>query len=116
MSVDYFSSFATCCDSVINADCCLSNVANASSRCSTSEKTIVSERGDVSATESSDVPTMESGFSSDKSMTWFNYVISVNSDALIDYDRLSSEDYTAEDLIDVSKFEILVELHNGKVW
>ena len=115
MFVDYFSPFPPWCDSVIKDSSCLSTVGNNSFECAFVKNTILSETGDESATQSSDIPTLDSGYSSDHSMTWSAFVVSMDSDALIKYERMSSENGTAEDLVVVFKLKITVKLENGKV-
>ena len=80
MFVDYFSPFAPWCYSVILDYGSLLTVGNDGFECSVGENTILSEIGDASATESSDVPTLDSGSSSDKSVTSSNFVVSVDND------------------------------------
>ena len=65
---------------------------------------------------SSDVPTLDSGSSGDTSMTWSDFVVCVDKDGSIEYERMSSEGGTAEGSVGVSKSNILVELENGKAW
>ena len=69
MFVDYFFPFAPYCDCVIVDNGCLSTVGNDGSKCSVSKNTILRKIGDVSATESSNVPALDSAFSGDKSVT-----------------------------------------------
>ena len=116
MFVDYFYSFAHWCDCVIVDDSCLSTVGNNSSSCSVSENTILSEIGDVSVTESSDVPILNFGSFGDKIVTWSNFVVSVDNHASIECEKMSSESGTAEGSVSVSKSKISVELENGKAW
>ena len=75
-----------------------------------------SATGDASATESSNVPTLDSRSSGDKSVTWSNFVASVENDGSIEYERMSSEGGTAEGSVGVSESKILMELENGKAW
>ena len=65
-------------------------------------------------TESSDVPTLDSGSSCDKNVTWSNFVVIVDNDKLIECKRMSSEGGTTEGLGGVSEAKIAVELENGK--
>ena len=116
MFVDYFSPFAPWCDSVIKDHSYLSTVGNDGSGCSVSKNTIPSETREASATESSSVPALNTGSSGDKSVTWSDFVVSVDKDRSIDYERMSSESGTAEGLVVVSESKILVELENGKAW
>ena len=74
-----------------------------------------SETGDTHATESSDVYTLDSGFSITNSVTWFNIVLSMDSNGSIKSERMSSEGGPAEGSIGVSKSKIPIELENGKV-
>ena len=69
MFVERYSPFAPWCDSVITDDSCLSMVGNYSSECSVDQNTILGETGDESITESSNITTLDSGFSSDNSVT-----------------------------------------------
>ena len=69
MFLDYFSPFPPWCDSVIKDDSCLSSVGNDSSECSVNENTILGKTGDALMTESSNDLTLDSGSSSDKSVT-----------------------------------------------
>ena len=78
------------------------------------EETRLSEIGDTSATESSDILTLDSGSSSNKSVICFDLVVSVDSDGLIEYSRMSSEVHTTDDSVGVSESKILVELENRK--
>ena len=110
MFVDDFSPFAPCCESVIVDDGWLSPVGNNGFECSVGENTILSKIADASATESSDVPMLDSGSSSDKSVTWSDCVVSVYNDELIEYERMSSEVGTAEGSVGISESEIPVEL------
>ena len=64
--VDYFSLFTTWCHSVIVDDGRLSSVGNDGFKCSVGENTILSETGDASVTESSDIPTLDCRSSGDK--------------------------------------------------
>ena len=80
------------------------------------KNTILTMTGDVSATESSYVTTLDSGSSSNKSVTLSHFIISVNSDGSIEYEKMSSEGSTTEGLVDVSKSKISVELENRKAW
>ena len=116
MFVHYFSLFAPSCDSVIVDDGCLSTVGNDSSECSVGKNTILRETGDASATESSDVPTLDSGSSGDKSVTWSDFVFSMDNDGSIAHERISSEAGTGEGLVGVSESKISVELENRKAW
>ena len=59
---------------------------------------------------------MDSGSSSDKRMTWSDFVVSVNNDRSIEYEKMSSEVGTAEGLVGVFESKILVKLENVKAW
>ena len=52
---------------------------------------------------------LDSVSSSYKTVIWSDFVISIDSDAWIAYERMSSEGGTAEGLVGVSKFQIPVE-------
>ena len=67
--VDYLSPFAPWCDSVMVDDSWPSTVDNDGSECCLGENTILSDTGDAYATESCDVPILDSGSSTYKSMT-----------------------------------------------
>ena len=69
MFVIYFSMFTVWCNSVIVDDGCLSTTGNNVSKCSVGKNTILSKTGDTSATESSDVPILNSGSSGHRSVT-----------------------------------------------
>ena len=88
--VHYFSPFAPRCDSVIVDDGCLSTVGNRGSECSVGENTILSETGDAFATESSDVSKLDSGSSCKKRVRWYNFVLRIDNDGLIAYERMYS--------------------------
>ena len=102
------------CDSIIVDDSCLSTVGNDRSECSVGENTILSDTGDVSASEFSNVSSLDSGSSGNKSVTWSDFVVSIDNDRLIEYKRIPSEAATAEGSVGVSESKILVELENGK--
>ena len=106
----YFSLFATWYHSVIKVDSYLSTVGNDGSACSVSENTILSERGDASATVSSNVPTLDSGSCSDQNITWSYVLVSVYNDSSIEYMRMSLKGGTDEGLVAVSDCKISVEL------
>ena len=91
-------------------------VGNDGSECSVSENTVLSQTENTSVTDSSDVPTLDSESSSSKSVTWSDFVVSVDNDVSIEYERMSSEGGTAEGSVGVSESKILVELENGKGW
>ena len=75
---------------------------------------MLSEAGDVSATETSDIPILDSGYCRDKSITWSDFVVSVDSDRAIEYQRWSSEVGATTDLVGVFNSKIPMELENGK--
>ena len=52
--------------------------------------------------------------SSNKSVTWSDFVVSVDRDRSIEYERMSSEVGIAEALVAVSKSKILAELENDE--
>ena len=114
--VYYLSPFAPWYDSVIVDDGCLSTVGNEGSKCSVGENTALNETGDASATMASNLTTLDFGFSDSKSMIWSDFVVCVDNDGLIEYERMSSEGGTAEGLVGVSKSKISMELENGKGW
>ena len=66
---------------------CVSTVDNDASKYSVCKNTVRSEAGDVSATETSDIPILDSGYYRDKSITWSDFVVSVDSDMAIEYQR-----------------------------
>ena len=116
MFVDYITLFATRFDFVIVADSCPSTVVNDGSPCSVLENTILSETGDSSATEFSDVPILDSGSSGNKRVIWSDFVVSVHNDRTIEHERMSSKAGTVEGSVGISKSKIRVELENGKAW
>ena len=113
---DYFSALASCCNSVIIDDGCLSTVGNDGSDCYVGQNSILRETGDMHATESSNVPTLDSGSCSNKSITWSDFMVSVDNDGSIECERMFSEGGTAEASVGVSESKILVELENRKAW
>ena len=116
MFVDYLSLFPPWCVLVIVDNGCASAFSNDGSQCSVGENTTLSETEDASVTESSNVLTLDAVSSDNTSMTWSKFVVSVEQDGSIEYDRISSEGGTAKDSVGVSEFEISVELENRKVW
>ena len=80
------------------------------------QNTMLSETGDESVTESSDVSTLQCGSSHDISMTCFKFVVSVDIDGTIEHERMSLEGGTAEGSVSVGESKIPVELQNGKGW
>ena len=70
--------------------------------CSVSESTVLSETGDASVTESSTVSMLNSGSFADKSVTWPDFVVSVDNDGSIEYERMSSIGGTTEGSVGVS--------------
>ena len=113
--VNYFSQFASEYNSVLYDDSCLLTITNNSSKCSVNKNTILSAIEDASITESFNVRILDYRSSSNKSITWFLYDISINNNASIKYERMSLEGGTAEGLVDLSYLKISVELENGKV-
>ena len=116
MFVDYVAAFAPCCDSVIVDDGCLSTVGNDGSKCSVGKHMVLNETGYASATESSNVPTLDSGSSSYTSVTWSDFVVSVDNDRSIECERMTSEASTTEGSVGVSESKISGELENGMLW
>ena len=116
MCVNYFSPFTSQCNSVIINDSCLSTLSNDDSACSVGVNSILSETGDTSATESSNFPELDSKSPHNKSMTWSDFVVSVDNDASIEHQRMSSEGGTTEASVGFSESNIPVELENGKAW
>ena len=104
------------CDLVIVDNNCLLTVGNDSSECSVGENPILNERGDVSVTVSSYVPTPDSVSSSDKSVTCSHCMVRIDNNRLIKYEKMSSEVGTAEGSVGISKSKILVESENRKAW
>ena len=102
--VDNFSAFAPWCNSVSVDVGCLLTVGNECSECSVGGNAVLSETADASATESSNVPTLDSGSSSNQSMAGCNFVVSVDIDGSIVYERMFSECGIAEGLVGISKF------------
>ena len=94
---------------------CLSTIGNDGFECSVGKNSILTETGDTSTTKSSDIPGLDSGSSSNKIVTWSEFVVSIDSACIIKYDGMSSEGGTAEGLVSVSKSKMPVELENGKV-
>ena len=70
----------------------------------------------MSATESSYVSALDSGSYSDKSATLSHFLVIVDNDGLIEYERMSSEGGTAECSVGVSESQIPVKLENGKAY
>ena len=69
MCVEYFATFSAWCDSVVKDESSLLTIGNDGSKCCVSENTMLTQIGDVSAAESSDVHIVGLGSSSDKSVT-----------------------------------------------
>ena len=116
MFVDCFSTLAPWYDSVIVDDAGLSTVGNDGSECSVGDNTILTVIGDASVTGSSDVALLHSRSSSDKRLTWSNFMVSVDKDGSIEYKKMSVECRTANGSVGVSESKIPVELENGNVW
>ena len=89
MFVDYFSAFTSACDSVISDDSCLSTADSDGSNSSVGENIILSETGEASGTESSNVPILDCRSSNDKCLTWYDFVIRVDNNGSILYERMS---------------------------
>ena len=104
------------CDSVIIDDGWLLTLVNNGSVYSVGENIVLSMTEDTSATESPDGPTLDSRSSVDKSLSWFDFVVSMDNDGSIECKRISSDGGTAEGLLGVVESKIPVELENGKVW
>ena len=100
--VHYFSLFAPWCHSVVKDGSCLSTVGNDGYKCSVSTNTILSKRRHSFVTKSSNGPTQDSKSSDNKSVTCFDFVLTVDNDAKIVYERISSESGMAEVLVVVS--------------
>ena len=114
MFVYSFFPFSPYCDSVIKYDSCSSTVSNDSSEYSVGENNMLCETGETSATESSNIPMLDSGFFGNKSVTWFDFVGGMDKDGSLEYYRMSAESGTAEGSVSVSDSKILVYLENGK--
>ena len=114
MFVNYYSLFAPRCYPVIVDNSGLSNLVNDGSECSVGKNTIFIEAGDASATVSSDVLALDSGSSSNVTVTWSDFVERVDNNRSIEHETMSSESGTAEASVDVFKSKIPVELENGK--
>ena len=114
--VNYFPPFAAWCHSVIKDNSCLSTIGNNGSECSVGKNTILTRIGDTSITESSYVPTLESETSTDKSLPWSNFVVSMDNDDMITHERISSEGGTVKGSVSVSESKIPVKLENRKAW
>ena len=112
----YFSTFAPWCDSFIVDHSSLSTVGNVGYELSVSKNTILRETGEVSVTESSDVPTLYSQSCCDNCVTWSDFVFRVDNDWGIKYESVSEECGTVEGLVGVSGSEITAQLENGKAW
>ena len=100
--VDYLSLFAPCYDYVIIDDGCPSTVDNNGCEGSVGETTMLTEIGDAAATESSDVPTLDSRSSVNKSVNWSDFVGSVDIDGSIEHERMFSKVGSAVGLVGVS--------------
>ena len=116
MFVDNFSPFAPSCDSVIVDDGYPSTVGNDTSECSMAGNNTLCKIGDVSVTKSSNVPMLDSGSSSDESVTWYDFVLRMDNDELIEYERMSSEGGPADGSVGIYESKILLVLANGNVW
>ena len=116
MFVASFSPFTPYCNSAIPDNSCPFPIGNDGSIYSVRENTILSERGDVSASESSNVPILDPDSCTNESVTWSDFILCMCNDGSLTYERMSSEGRTAECLVGVSKSKILAKLENGKVW
>ena len=70
----------------------------------------------MSATDSFNICVMHSAFSSDKSVTWSNCVIGVDSNESIEYVKMPSKSSTVVCLVRVSVSNSPVEVESGKRW
>ena len=113
MFVDNFSPFPPWCDSGIKDDSCLFTIGNDRSPCSVAEKTILSERGDVSVTHFSNVLTLNSRSFSNKTVTRSVCLVKVDEDGCVQYKRMSFKCGAAKGSISVSESIIPVELENA---
>ena len=116
MFIDYFLAFAHACDFVIVNVGFLLTVSNDGSACFVAKDTVLSEIGDTSITDSSNVRALDSRSCSNTSMSLSDLDVIVDSDWSIKYDRISLKSVTIEGSVDVSKSSTTVELENGKVW
>ena len=66
-------------------------------------------------TACSDVLTLDSGSSGNKSMRWCDFALSVDNHGSIEHKRMSSEDGTAKGSVGLSESKISMELENRKV-
>ena len=57
---------------------------------------------------------VDSGSSVDKSVTWSHFVVSVDNDGSIVYERMSLESGPAEGSVGISKSKAPVQFENGK--
>lgn len=69
----------------------------------------------MSATDTCYDLTLHSESSVNNSVTWSDFVIRLDSDGLIEYERMPSQGGIIEGLVGVSEFKILVEMENRKV-
>ena len=112
MIVDCFSLFTILYHSVILDGGGLFTVANNSSAGSVCENTVFSKTGDISAIESLIVPKVDLGSSCNKSVTWLDFVVSVDNNGSIKYQWMSLKGGTTQGVVGVTKSENLVELQN----
>ena len=57
-----------------------------------------------------------SGSSSDKTMTWYDFVVTMDNDGSIEYKRISSESDNAEGSVGIFETKIILEFENEKGW
>ena len=101
MFVNSFSLFAPWCEPSITDDSCLFPIGDNATEFSVGENTILSETGDASISESSDVPTLDSASVGHKSVTWSDFMITMDNDGSIHYERMPSKCGTANGLVGV---------------
>ena len=70
----------------------------------------------MSLTPTSDVSTLDSLSSRNKSVTGSTFAVSMDREGFIEYERMSVEDDSTEGSVAVSQSKILMELENGKLW
>ena len=114
--ITYVSPFTSYCDSVIVAYPYLLSVCNDGSMRCVGETTVFSKAGDAFAIEASNVPMLDSGSSSNKYVSWSDFVVNVDKDSAKDYARRSSKSGTTDTSVTISKSKIPEKLENGKVW
>ena len=102
MFVDSLFLFTPYYDCIIVDYGCLSTVGNNGSECSIGQNTILCEPGDAFVLQSSNISTLDSGSSGDKSLTWFDFVVCVDNDGSVEHERMPSGAGTAEGSVGVS--------------